>query len=133
MHFSLEPESARVLGYLPDDEEWNSPNIYEDNAVGRKGVRGTYDPNGTQLPVHDTWFFYLARICNHCSYPACLAACPRQAIYKRPEDGIVLLDQKECRGYRKCVEASRGSGARSASSSPSRPRRGSPPHRRGAP
>ncbi|MBI1873792.1 MAG: nitrate oxidoreductase subunit beta, partial [Acidobacteria bacterium] len=51
------------------------------------------------------WFFYLARICNHCSYPACLAACPRQAIYKRPEDGIVLLDQSQCRGYRKCVEA----------------------------
>jgi glyoxylase-like metal-dependent hydrolase (beta-lactamase superfamily II) len=42
--------------------------------------------------VHNTWFFYLARICNHCTYPACLAACPRQAIYKRPEDGIVLID-----------------------------------------
>jgi nitrate reductase beta subunit len=33
-----------------------------------------------------------------------LAACPRKAIYKRPEDGIVLVDQKRCRGYRKCVE-----------------------------
>jgi nitrate reductase beta subunit len=102
---TLEPESARVLGYLPSDEEWNSPNIYEDNPVGRPGVRGELDPVGTSLPVHDTWFFYLARICNHCSYPACLAACPRKAIYKRPEDGIVLVDQKECRGYRKCVEA----------------------------
>ena len=101
----LEPESSRVLGYLPPDEEWNSPNIYEDNPVGKPGVRNALDPAGTQLPVHDTWFFYLARICNHCSYPACLAACPRKAIYKRAEDGIVLLDQKECRGYRKCVEA----------------------------
>jgi nitrate reductase beta subunit len=55
--------------------------------------------------VHKTWFFYLARICNHCSYPACLAACPRKAIYKRPEDGIVLVDQERCRGYRKCMEA----------------------------
>ncbi len=25
--------------------------------------------------------------------------------YKRPEDGIVLIDQERCRGYRKCVEA----------------------------
>jgi len=58
-----------------------------------------------KLPEHKTWFFYLARICNHCTYPACLAACPRQAIYKRPEDGIVLIDQHRCRGYRKCVEA----------------------------
>jgi nitrate reductase / nitrite oxidoreductase, beta subunit len=54
---------------------------------------------------HQTWFYYLARLCNHCSYPACLAACPRKAIYKRPEDGIVLIDQRECRGYRRCVEA----------------------------
>ena len=101
----LQPPSARVLGYLPTDEEWNSPNIYEDNAVGPKGVRYKFHPTGEQLPVHNTWFFYLARICNHCTYPACLAACPRQAIYKRPEDGIVLLDQSQCRGYRKCVEA----------------------------
>ena len=45
------------------------------------------------------------RICNHCTYPACLAACPRKAIYKREEDGIVIIDQERCRGYRKCVEA----------------------------
>ncbi len=103
---SLKPDSSRVLGYLPTDEEWNSPNLYEDNPVGKRGVRDDYKMDGGErLPVHNSWFFYLARICNHCSYPACLAACPRQAIYKRPEDGIVLVDQAECRGYRKCVEA----------------------------
>jgi nitrate reductase beta subunit len=102
---TLAPDSARVLGYLPTDEDWNSPNIYEDNPVGPKGVRNKLSETGEQLPVHNTWFFYLARICNHCSYPACLAACPRKALYKRPEDGIVLLDQEQCRGYRKCVEA----------------------------
>ena len=104
-HNLLAPGSSRVLGYLPSDEEWTSPNIYEDNPVGRKGERDKLDPEGTELPVHRTWFFYLARICNHCTYPACLAACPRQAIYKRPEDGIVLVNQERCRGYRKCVEA----------------------------
>jgi nitrate reductase beta subunit len=100
-----EPGSSRVLGYLPADDEWNSPNIWEDNPVGQRGAPRTYDAEGVSLPTHKTWFFYLARICNHCSYPACLAACPRQAIYKRPEDGIVLIDQEQCRGYRKCVEA----------------------------
>ena len=30
-------ESQRVLGYLPTDEEWNSPNIWEDNPVGPTG------------------------------------------------------------------------------------------------
>lgn len=102
---TLTPQSARVLGYLPRDEEWSNPNIYEDNPAGVTGVKGQYDTGGTSLPEHKTWFFYLARICNHCQYPACVAACPRQAVYKRPEDGIVLINQQECRGYRKCVEA----------------------------
>jgi nitrate reductase beta subunit len=104
---NISPEGSQVaLGYLPTDEEWSAPNMFEDNARGPKGVRGQVaHTEGTELPTHKTWFYYLARICNHCSYPACLAACPRNAIYKRPEDGIVLVDQERCRGYRKCMEA----------------------------
>ena len=94
----------RAVGYLPSDEEWSAPNIYEDTATGYKGTPDKWGKS-VQLPEHGTWFFYLQRLCNHCSYPACLAACPRKAIYKRAEDGIVLIDQKRCRGYRKCVEA----------------------------
>ncbi len=100
------PESQqRVLGYLPTDEEWSAPNLYEDTPKGKKGKRDEYDPGAVGDTEHKTWFFYLQRICNHCTYPACVAACPRKAIYKRPEDGIVLIDQERCRGYRKCVEA----------------------------
>ncbi len=94
-----------ALGYAPTDAEWSAPNIGEDTAVGPPGRPGTYDERGARLPEHTPWFFYLQRVCNHCSYPACLAACPRNAIYKRKEDGIVLIDQARCRGYRKCVEA----------------------------
>jgi nitrate reductase beta subunit len=94
----------QALGYLPDDSEWRSPNFYEDTATAYKGGRLGISPDGASLPEHQTWFFYLMRICNHCTYPACAAACPRQAIYKRQEDGIVLIDQGRCRGYRKCVE-----------------------------
>ncbi len=50
-------------------------------------------------------FFYLPRICNHCLNPACVAACPSGAIYKRGEDGIVLINQDVCRGWRMCVTA----------------------------
>ncbi|MBI4575203.1 MAG: 4Fe-4S dicluster domain-containing protein [Planctomycetes bacterium] len=96
---------GRVLGYLPADDEWASPNIHEDSATSTGSGVGGYEPGGVSLPEHRTWFFYLARLCNHCSYPACLAACPRKAIYKREEDGVVLIDQARCRGYRKCVEA----------------------------
>jgi len=98
--------AARVLGYLPSDEEWRFPNIYEDTTMPTKGGPGDHSMGGgASLPEHKIWFFYLQRLCNHCTYPACLAACPRNAIYKRPEDGIVLVDQERCRGYRKCVEA----------------------------
>jgi nitrate reductase beta subunit len=97
--------SQRALGYIPTEEEWRAPNIYEDTSTSYKGGTLGLSQEGARLPEHKMWFFYLQRICNHCSYPACLAACPRKAIYRRPEDGIVLIDQKRCRGYKKCVEA----------------------------
>ncbi|RLA64652.1 MAG: nitrate reductase subunit beta [Epsilonproteobacteria bacterium] len=46
---------------------------------------------------------YLPRICNHCLNPACLASCPSGAIYKRGEDGVVLINQEVCRAWRMCV------------------------------
>jgi nitrate reductase beta subunit len=49
--------------------------------------------------------FYIPRICNHCLNPACVAACPSGAIYKRGEDGIVLVNQDKCRAWRMCVTA----------------------------
>jgi nitrate reductase beta subunit len=103
--FEAAPPGEEALGYLPTDEEWRAPNIYEDTSTAYPTGPGEYHKTGERLPEHRTWFFYLQRICNHCTYPACLAACPRNAIYKRPEDGIVLIDQKRCRGYKKCVEA----------------------------
>ncbi|MBK9477007.1 MAG: nitrate reductase subunit beta [Tetrasphaera sp.] len=50
-----------------------------------------------------TFMFYLPRICEHCLNPSCAASCPSGAIYKRSEDGIVLVDQDACRGWRMCI------------------------------
>jgi nitrate reductase beta subunit len=94
----------QALGYLPTDDEWRHPNIHEDTPTGNMFTQDSQYGGSTSLPEHKVWFFHLARICNHCTYPGCLASCPRNAIYKRPEDGIVLVDQSRCRGYRKCVE-----------------------------
>jgi len=46
---------------------------------------------------------YLPRLCEHCLNPTCSASCPSGAIYKREEDGIVLIDQEKCRGWRMCI------------------------------
>jgi len=50
-----------------------------------------------------TFMFFLPRICEHCLNPSCVASCPSGALYKRAEDGIVLVDQDRCRGWRMCV------------------------------
>ena len=51
----------------------------------------------------NVFMFYLPRICEHCLNPSCVASCPSGALYKRDEDGIVLVDQERCRGWRYCV------------------------------
>lgn len=52
-----------------------------------------------------TFMMYLPRLCEHCLNPSCVASCPSGAIYKREEDGIVLIDQDKCRGWRMCVSS----------------------------
>lgn len=47
---------------------------------------------------------YLPVLCNHCEDPVCLKACPNKAIFKR-EDGIVLIDEDQCKGTGACVSA----------------------------
>ncbi|GAB3482553.1 nitrate reductase subunit beta [Nocardiopsis coralliicola] len=56
-----------------------------------------------RLEFEQTFMFYLPRICEHCLNPSCVASCPSGAMYKRSEDGIVLVDQDRCRGWRMCV------------------------------
>ncbi|NQS83954.1 nitrate reductase subunit beta [Pantoea allii] len=51
----------------------------------------------------NTFMMYLPRLCEHCLNPGCAATCPSGAIYKREEDGIVLIDQDKCRGWRLCI------------------------------
>ena len=51
----------------------------------------------------NTFMMYLPRLCEHCLNPSCVASCPSGSIYKREEDGIVLIDQDKCRGWRMCV------------------------------
>ncbi len=53
--------------------------------------------------LEQAFMFYLPRICEHCLNPSCVASCPSGAMYKRAEDGIVLVDQDQCRGWRMCV------------------------------
>jgi nitrate reductase beta subunit len=85
-----------------------------DDDLGGSPVYAEHDPNLARLTpaerrelfaIERLVFFYLPRTCNHCLNPACVAACPSGAIHKRGEDGVVLVDQTRCRGWRSCVAA----------------------------
>jgi nitrate reductase beta subunit len=85
-----------------DDDLGGSP-IYAENDPNLAGL--TPEQRQQLFAVERLVFFYFPRICNHCMNPACVASCPSGALYKRGEDGIVLLDQKRCRGWRSCIAA----------------------------
>ncbi len=84
-----------------------------DDNLGGVSEQGHLDPvvqrvrqeseDKIKFAFQQTFMFYLPRICEHCLNPSCMASCPSGAIYKRAEDGIVLVDQDRCRGWRQCV------------------------------
>ena len=80
-----------------------------DDDLGGSTATAHLDPmlkkiaDKVKFEFEQTFMFYLPRICEHCLNPSCAASCPSGAIYKREEDGIVLVDQDKCRGWRMCV------------------------------
>ncbi|SHF85437.1 nitrate reductase subunit beta [Streptoalloteichus hindustanus] len=84
-----------------------------DDSLGGGPENGALDPvvaklrdelgHQVRFEFEQTFMFYLPRICEHCLNPSCVASCPSGAMYKRVEDGIVLVDQDRCRGWRMCV------------------------------
>lgn len=85
-----------------DDDLSGSP-IYAENDINLD--RLTEEERQQLFEVERMTMFYLPRICNHCANPTCVAACPSGALYKRGEDGIVLINQEKCRGWRACIAA----------------------------
>jgi len=84
--------------------------FFTDNDVrlGQKepmGYGANHDEDTSSGTYPNNYHFYLPRLCNHCTKPACLEACPVHAIYKREQDGIVLVDQDKCQGTRMCNRA----------------------------
>jgi len=65
------------------EEAFDQPNPYMDEGLEKR-----------EFPL----------LCNHCSNPPCVRACPTQATFQRP-DGIVAMDYHRCIGCRFCMAA----------------------------
>jgi nitrate reductase / nitrite oxidoreductase, beta subunit len=116
-HLQNSPESkatptarprSLITGERMEKIEWG-PNWEE--ILGGEFSKRSKDYNFADIEkeiygqFENTFMMYLPRLCEHCLNPTCAAACPSGAIYKREEDGIVLIDQEKCRGWRMCVSA----------------------------
>lgn len=83
------------------------PNWDDDLAGGDHSI--AQDPNIKQIETEikanfeTAFMMYLPRLCEHCLNPACVASCPSGAMYKRDEDGIVLVNQTQCKSWRFCM------------------------------
>lgn len=104
------PPTARpvsvITGKKMDKIVWG-PN-WEDDLGGEFSARSKDALfEGLQKEMYSTFestfMMYLPRLCEHCLNPACVASCPSGSIYKREDDGIVLVDQDKCRGWRMCI------------------------------
>jgi nitrate reductase beta subunit len=106
------PPSAQPYSMITGkkmDKIRTGPN-WEDDLAGTFDQRSS-DPNlkGIDTQGYEeferSFMFYVPRLCEHCLHPACAPSCPSGAIYKREKDGIVLINQERCRGWRQCVSA----------------------------
>jgi len=113
-------EGKLDLGRIPTDEETGGGWDYNYDEVlrggrGREvhlkktsgskswGMNWDEDEGGGEFP--NAYLFYLPRLCNHCSAPSCVEACPNDAMFKREEDGLVLRDEDSCKGAQACRRA----------------------------
>jgi ethylbenzene hydroxylase subunit beta/complex iron-sulfur molybdoenzyme family reductase subunit beta len=108
------------LGHLPTPDEFGGGWDFNYDEVlrggqGRRvhlkktagspdwGMNWDEDEGGGEYP--NAYFFYLPRLCNHCTRPSCVEACPTGAMFKREEDGLVLRDEDVCMGSQDCAKA----------------------------
>ncbi len=83
------------------DDDLGGSSVYARNDINLAGL--TEAEQQALFRLEQMVFFYIPRICNHCLNPGCVSVCPSGAIYKRAEDGVVLVSQEKCRGWRFCV------------------------------
>lgn len=58
-------------------------------------------PQGIYPKLTQQW---LPTMCHHCVDAPCVSACPTNTLWRRDEDGLVMLDVDKCIGCQRCGE-----------------------------
>lgn len=90
------------------DEVLRGPRKRDSRLVATAGNPGwgmNWDEDEGAGEYPNSYYYYMPRMCGHCTRPACVESCPHGAVFKREEDGIVLIDQEKCRGNASCIRA----------------------------
>ena len=114
----LDGAGKPILGRLPTPEEFGGASDYNYQDVYTSATHERFRPKEGEPEWAMNWdedegagefpnayFYYMPRICNHCSRPACLEACPNEALYKTEDFGLVLRDETRCKGNQSCARA----------------------------
>jgi len=76
-------------------KDWN------DVQPGPSGWRSKTSTEVGEFPSVSVYPLLMS--CNHCEVPVCVDACPTESIYKREEDGIVIIDRTKCEVNLECL------------------------------
>ncbi len=110
-----QPETDQQLGLLIDldrcigchactlvcQEEHGDPQGVQRMKVPTIGS-GHHDIPAGVYP--DVWMYFQPRMCQHCINPPCIESCPFNAIEKR-DDGVVTIIEEDCTGCNLCPPA----------------------------
>lgn len=100
MQYGFFYDQTRCIGCNACTISCKDYNQVEPGPVRWRNQQGHEAMGENNKPV----FYNLSMSCNHCKEPACITACPVDAITK-DNMGRVIINRKKCQGYRICITA----------------------------
>ncbi len=90
--------------YLDGDEKPHIDSQNDPGDIAAAGSEAVYRFDNRYKDANVEKSFFVPKLCNHCTNPACVQVCPTGATYKT-KDGVVLIDHEYCIGCQYCVQA----------------------------